>query len=465
MSGLLTNKSKSRELLQQFYSPNIVIRNSLEEFENLYAFIARVNSWDNENAPPTPTNTDQYFKEIHKNMIAIKKVNSNSISAVIERVDWQTGTFYSQYDQSIDMTELDVNGKLTHKFYVRNQYDQIFKCLWNGTSSTNTTGVPSTEQPLIDFGVDSDSDIIVTPDGYKWRYLYTLDYADKINFFDDDWMPVPIRDHRKNLTDNTIGAGEISVINVYTSGNNFVDDIGLNITSTISIVGDGEGATAAAVIANGAVSDIVVTTSGNNYTYATAILTANPSYTGTGAVLTVGISPIGGHGYDLLSELGCHVVMITAEYNATENGALPTDIDFRQVGLLANPMVRLNGTSSYANSYLYNLSTGIMVSPGVDIYSQDEIVYQGASLATATFFGTVLHFDTNTNVLFLINTVGEINKNEIIKGQTTNAVRLVINNTIDEYVKYSGEIIYVENRAKIQRSPSGLEQFRLAIKY
>lgn len=463
MSGILTSKAKSRELLQQYYSQNLLVRNTLQDFESLYCFIARVNSWDNEAIPPTPSNTDQYYKEIYKNMIAIKKLNSNDMIPVIERVDWKSGTTYVSYDQYVDLTELDAEGKLVNKFYVRNNYDQVFKCIYNGKNNLNPNGVASTSQPFIDFSINSDSDIISTADGYKWVYLYTIQYGNKVKFFDDSWMPISVTGNRSKLT--AIGAGEISNIDVYNTGNFYTDDNGTGVTTTIEITGDGIGATAVATIANNKVTEIVVTNPGTGYSYATANVVPNATYSGNGAVLLAQVSPIGGHGYDLLSELGCHNIMVTTEFNGTENGSLPNNIDYRQVGLITNPELLVSGESTFANSYIYNLSEEVFVSDGTDLYIQDEIVYQGSSLVDATFKGTVLNFDADNNILYLINTIGTITKNDTIKGQNSNSVRLVINNQTDDFVKFSGSIIYIENRKKVQRSPSGLEQFRLILKY
>lgn len=465
MSGLLTHKGRIREVIQHYYSPNLLIKNSLEEYENLYAFIAKIDPWEDENSPPEISDTEYYYKQLYKNIIAYKKINSSDVSAVIERVDWVEGTTYYQYSDNEYMFDLDSNGKLIKKFYVRNTYDQIFKCLYNGKSDINPNGIPSTEMPSIDFSLNSSSDIIKTADGYKWKYLYSINFGDKIKFFDDNWIPVPIKSNRSNISSISIGAGEISVINVANTGSNYINDNARNITSYITIQGDGNGAEAAAIIENGQVVDVVMTKTGNNYTYATATLTARQSFTGNGAILQTSISPIGGHGYNLLSDLGCRNVVVTSEFSKSENGNLYTNIDYRQIGLIANPVVKIGEIYEYANSFIYSAANIINVSAGESNYSLDEIVFQGQSFETATFTGKVVNFDSTNNILYVVDVNGTLQNNELIKGFNSNNIRIVLNNTIDAMKVFSGEILYVENKNKIERSPLGTEQFRLTLKY
>lgn len=465
MTGIITSKGKTRELLQQFYSPNLLLKTSYEEYENLYCFIAKVEPWDDENAPPSPSNSDYYLKQIYKNIIAYKKLNSNDIAPVIERIDWVSGTTYTQYSDIVNMTELDSSGKLVRKFYIRNSYDQIFKCISNVTTSTNPNGIASTVMPIIDFAITSTSDLIQTADGYKWQYLFSLDYGAKIKFFDENWMPLVINTNRKNLYLNGKKGGEISTVNIYNSGNNYIDDTGLNITTGITITGDGTGANASAVIVGGKVTNIIMDNTGSNYSYASVSISPKANYSGNGAILLPSVSPVGGHGYDLGSELGCYSVMITSEFNASEDNNISDSIDYRQIGLASNIMIKNGSIYEFANSYIYSSTLVINVSPGADTFSQDEIVYQGLSLNDANFVGRVVYFDSTSSILYLINTTGILNENELIKGASSNAIRVVLSSLIDDILLYSGDIVYIENRKKVQRSPSGLEQFRLVLQY
>lgn len=455
--GLIPHSGFSEELLKHYYSPNLIFKNSQEEFLNLYCFIAKVDPWVDENNIPLPENTDLYLKNVSKNLIAIKKINTNDIIPIIKRIDWVSGTIYSQYSSNVN------NGNVIN-YYVRNSYDQIFKCLYNRTNINSVNGSQSTIQPVIDFTTNITSNVLEFEDGYKWKYLFTIDAGAKLKFFDENWIPLPSPTHRTSIANNPIGCGEISIINVYNTGENYSDDQGRDITTSIQITGDGSGASAQAVIIGNTVNKIIMSKTGSNYTYANVEIKPKPGYTGNNAVLIPEISPIGGHGYNLINELGCRNIMITAEFNGTESATLPTDIDYRQIGLMTNPEIVVGTSSQFANSTIYRLTHDVIVAQGSGIYQQDEIVYQG-TLSNPTYSGRVLNFNTIDNILFLINTQGTIRLSEGIFGTNSKVSRLAIRETVEQVIPYSGNIIYIENRTKVQRTYTGLEQFRLTLNY
>jgi hypothetical protein len=455
IKGLIPYSGFSEEIIKYYFSPNLIFKNSGDEFLNLYCFIAKVDPWVDEINIPSPEDSDFYMKNVNKNLIALKKVNTNDICPVIKRNDWVSGTKYNQYSSN-KVGNID--------YYIRNSYDQIFKCLYNGTTSENPSGIPSTIQPLIDFTTNFADSIIDTNDGYKWKYLYTIDIGAKLKFFDENWIPLPLTTHRQSIKNNTVGCGEISVINVYNTGQGYSDDNGFNITTTINIHGDGTGAQARAVISNNKISKILMTNTGTGYSYATANVVPNIGYFGNSAILIPEISPVGGHGHNLISELGCKTLMITAEFNGSETGTLPTDIDYRQLGLLTNPEIIVGSSIEFANSSIYKSTHDVTVSQGSGVYQQDEIVYQG-DLINPTYTGRVLNFDADNNILYLINTQGNVSLYQGLYGTISNTSRLVLQENIEQIIPFSGNIIYIENRTKVQRTSSGLEQFRLTLKY
>ena len=460
VNGKITNSGLSQEIIKYYYSSELMLSNGTEEFQNMYCFLSQIEPWDNENLPPEPDLSDKGIKSIFKSMFALKKINIHDMSPVIERIDWKENTTYEQYSsENKNLFDVDSEGKLVNKFYIKNSHDQVFKCLSNGKTINSSNGSVSIQQPIIDFSYDSTDGYIESNDGYKWKYLYTVDVGSKLKFLDDNWMPLPPPLAKNNISTSTIGAGEITTINIYNTGNNYVDDTGLGISTTIGITGDGTGATAVAVIAANTLSRILVTNKGSNYTYATATISPNLNFTGSGAEIIPEISPIGGHGYNLVSELCCKRIMVTFEFNLTENNTIPTSIDFRQIGLVINPIY----ISSYASDFNYNMTSSIFVSPGGGSFTQDEIVFQGTDVENSTFSGRVLNF--KDNIIYVINTIGTLSSNELIKGQSSTTIR-VANSLQEQFISpFSGEITYVENRTKVQRSDSGLEQFRLTINY
>lgn len=254
------------------------------------------------------------------------------------------------------------------------------------------------------------------------------------------------------------GAGAIDVINVINPGSGY-DPV--NSAITITVTGDGSNAAATPIIYGGSIVDIIVTNPGRDYTYANVIIS---STLGSNAAAIAPSSPIGGHGFDPVSELGCSHVMLTTEFSGTEGDTIPTDIDYHQVGLILNP-TSLNFAPFPANNVTYKTTIDFIVAPGFGVYQNDEYIYQGSNLENATFVGTVLSFDAGTNVLRLLNTTGTPTLNGPVFGDTSKTTRTLLNVSYPNFVIFSGYMLFVENRTGVQRSPDGIEQFKFVLGY
>ena len=92
-------------------------------------------------------------------------------------------------------------------------------------------------------------------------------------------------------------------------------------------------------------------------------------------------------------------------------------------------------------------------------------MYQGSTLASATFSGTVLSFDSVKNILKVINTNGSLIVNKSIIGSKSSVSKVVLSYTPPDFVPLSGYITYIENRSPVQRSTDGIEQFRFILGY
>lgn len=451
--NILTTASKTVQAKQSYYAPAVYMPSSTTvKLSNIYCFLSRAVPWNDEENPPIPTQDQSALKTIFKNMFAVKSLTSNDISPVIERKDWSTGTIYDYYQDDVDMLESDINGFLVYDFYVKNKYDQVFKCLWNNE------GAASTVEPYFEPGTFTSNYVFTGADGYKWKYIYTIDISSKVKFMDSEWMPVPVGNRNPNPLVASAGYGNIDVINVTNGGSSYDTS---NASVIVTITGDGTGAAATAVVENGNVTNIVVTNAGSNYTYANVAIT---SALGSGALAFAPISPVGGHGYDPISELGCSHVMYTCQLNGSEGGEIPTDIDYHQIGLLVNP-TSLASTPNPANGSVYRTTTDFVVAAGLGTYSLDETVYQGPSLAESTFSGTVLSFDVASNTIRLINTTGTPVLNNPVYGDISKTARNLLTISSPNFTLFSGHIIYVENRAGVQRSADGIEQLKFVLGY
>jgi len=448
--NLLTNAAQVIQVEQTYYSPVAIIPTNSQVISTLYCFLSHIDPWEDDNNPPEPTQDQQYLKSIFKSIFVAKKVTTNQISPVIERIDWTSGTVYSYYQDDVDMFQKDSYSRLFLKFYVRNRYDQVFKCLWNNNDGE------STDEPFFQPGTYGTNNIYTAADGYKWKYMYTIDVGIKQKFMDSDWMPIPIGQNIPNPIQTSAGLGDIEVINVVNGGSGYDP---ANAVISVTITGDGTGATGTVEVANGEITNIIVNNTGSNYSYANVAIT---SALGSDASAIAPVSPIGGHAFDPISELGCSEVIVTCEFNGSEGGIIPTDIDYRQVGLIINPTT-LSSYPEPANGSIYKVSTDFVVSAGFGVFLNDEYIYQGPSLEAATFFAKVVSFDTASNTIRLINTQGTYTVNAPVFGHSSGTTRTLLSVSLPDFQSFSGYISYIENRAAIQRSSDGIEQFRFLL--
>ena len=450
--NLLTYNSKVSQVEQMYFAPVSALVGTETPISTVYCFLSRVLPWSNEIDPVQPTQDQKAIKSVFKSIFVVKKINSSDISPVTQRIDWISGDTYDYYQDDIDMFEVDSSGLLTKSFYARNRYDQVFKCLWNNN------GLPSTDEPFFQPGSYGTNNIYKGTDGYKWKYIYTIDVGTKTKFMDSTWIPVPVGANTPNPIQATAGYGDIEVINVVNGGFGYDP---ANSVITVSITGDGTSAAATASVEDGVITDIIVSNPGSNYTFANVTVS---SAVGSNSSFIAPISPIGGHAFDPVSELGCSHVMITTEFNGSENGIIPTDIDYRQVGLLVNPSA-LSTYPNPANGAIYKTTTDFVVAPGFGVYNLDETVYQGDSVETASFTGTVLSFDAASNIIKLINTTGTYTLNAPVFGNSSQTARTLLSVSLPDFITFSGYMSYIENRESVQRSYDGIEQFKFVLGY
>jgi hypothetical protein len=454
-TGILTNGNGSYQTSTVYYSPSSTIASTGEVLGTLYCFLSRVKPWETDTVPPAPTQDLKYIKDTFKNMFVAKKINSSDMSPVIERINWTSGEVYDYYRDDVNMFALDTNGTILKRFYVKNRFDQVFKCLWN-----NNGGVVSTE-PSFEPGTFNANQIFQGADDYKWKYMYTITSGNKLKFMDDAWMPVPVSTTPPNPVYTFAGRGSIDVINVTDGGTGYDP---ANAVITISVTGDGAYATANATVVSGSITDIVVANTGSNYSYANVSIV---SALGSGATAIAPTSPIGGHGSSIVTELGTRHIMLTARFNRDESGKLPTDIDFRQLGVMVNPFAYFGTAIGRANGDVYKTTTDFVVSGGFGAYTPDETVYQSVNglLSSSTFTATVLSFDSTTNTVKLINTQGTANNSALIYGATSGTSRVVVQQQLPDFIPFSGYLTYLENREPVQRNSDGSEIFKLVLGY
>lgn len=414
-------------------------------------------------------------------------VNANSINLAAATPALSAGSFIKIDDETKEIVRINAAGdfltvntvftsahavanlfkvdisetQYSNKFYVRNSSDQVFKCLFNNGGALSNT------MPEITIGGDlPENPYIETVDGYKWKYMYTIPTGLKNKFFTEKYMPV-LRD---TIVFDNAKDGRIDIIKIVNGGSGYYAGSSVNNYSIVDVTGDGTLANVSVDIVNGVVVDVNILNGGNNYTTATITLD-DPLQQAIGntANLQAIISPQYGHGYDPQRELGGSSVMIAVDFNGDVEGNLPVQNDgtdlIRQVCIVKDVQYANGtfGTSSYFPMYT-QISTS---NPPVD-FGHGETVYVGSSFATATFSAKVVHFDNNTNTLYVNNIIGDINNVEnetIYQKDAPSAFAKVFNVVQPDINILSGEILYIENRAKITRNENQTESTKFVVEF
>ena len=440
-----------------------------------YLFVGRPQAFSastgggTDSVPPTPIDNvvDEYM--YYRDMIAAKKIAASDRTYAIPRHDWATGTVYDFYRGDYGAT---VNGSVvqtvggitdpfatTTKMFVRSSAGNVYKCMWNnsgGASNTEPTGT-------------STSEYTIGADGYVWKYMFTHTTTETTNFLTTDFMAVH--------TDATVSAAAVDgAVNRYVIAN-----AGAGYTNgtyaTQTLRGDGSSATFTVVVNGGSVQSVTGVAVGTGYTFADCNID-NISGIGTpstSAVIVPIIGPKGGHGYNAMEELGGFYVMTNTSIAGTAgSGDFVVDQDFRRIGVVRDPFDF--GTTTICTADTRQALKNVTFSGTPGVFTNDEVITGGTSGAK----GIVVDFDATTKILKYIQTewtgvkttAGATQQDlvafaasEIITGADSGATGTVstVNNPEIEY--YSGDSIYVENRAPITRASDQTENIKLIIEF
>lgn len=395
--------------------------NFIESFStnNMYLAIGKNTSWSGaslteytETTPtdtniPVPIDTTSGFYTHYDDMIAAKRITDTSVSHVIKRVDWLSGTVYTEYNQNID----DI---IDETFFVFTEDFRVYKCI------SNNDGAQSTVKPT---GIGPT--IIETSDSYRWKFMFEVQQVDVLKFVTSDWIPVnsPANSSQTDQANTesaaidgalehidvtgggtgyksnvgTAQSGNTSTTIVLDAGADANDDFYNNMTVYISsgqgqgemkTITDYDGTTKIATVSTswtttptsssvyevmpavtvsssdgsnavarvsgvtaGVITKVSMFDVGVGYRTATATVSSGG---GTNATLVPRIGPQGGHGSNAVSELGGAYVMLNARLVGADGSSdFPVGDDFRKVHLLINPK-ESDGTT--ATAITYNIS-------------------------------------------------------------------------------------------------------------
>jgi len=373
-------------------------------------FIGRPTAWSDDNNPPTPVDSlnDEY--DAYANMTALKKVSSTDVSHAIIRRDWTSGTVYDECRHNYTSSNTANSGATTlwaSTFYVVTSDYNVYKVISNN-GGANSTVMPTGTQ----------TSILTTADGYKWKFMYSISASDVIKFVTSDFIPVKTLGRKAAVDGDVAGLGSqaaddnsaqwdvenaaedgtIIHARVTAGGSNY----GSNGTSNVNISGDGTGAVATVTVASGAITGITINDDGSGYTQASidnALLRTATSSSGSGATFDIIISPKNGHGADPVEELGGNYVIVNSRLEYAEgSGDFPTDNDFRQIGLITNPTNL--GTDTLSSAVTLSALHRFTMASGATMPTVDDYIANAGTITTGTAVARVVSVDSTNRHIY-----------------------------------------------------------------
>ena len=369
---------------------------------NIYLGVGKQTEWPNPAVPPNPDTSITGQTTALSDLTALIKLDSSNLRLGLKNNAWTTGTVYSQYDP-------DATAYTTPNYaIVGGSY--VYKCLDNNNGAASTEAPSGTSTALIEtsdgyiwkyvgqisgpeiftYGttefvpaptevnvtpvqgeISSFSDLVTTPTpfdsgdtiqvvisgtgtGASGASRSTTVGSDKTltglyataggSGYTEAFAiayKAGLAGANATLTP-VLAAGEVDSVTINTPGAGYV-------TASVLIIGDGTGATATAVVSSGLITAINVTSGGTGYTWAKAFVIPGTA----GGVAKANLSPPGGHGSNLDTELGIASVLISARLSASLADYIPTepvdtDGSFRQITLVSG----VRGTTKNALAYI-----------------------------------------------------------------------------------------------------------------
>jgi len=472
MAAIVTNKFRLNNA-EQFYE------SFGEASTSFYLFVGRPQPWTattpfgggSDSAPPTPLDNvdDEYM--YFRDMLAAKRIAAADIQYAIPRHNWDTSqtTVYDYYrgdygaqwsSTASDIVKTVNNGTnlwaSTTLFYVLTDDNNVYKCMWNNG------GVASTVKPT-----GTSNSELSTADGYVWKYMFTLTTTQITDFLTADFMPV--------ATNATVAGaavdGAVRHYKVMRGGAGYTDGAHPGTLEGDRAVRGGTAATFTVNVTGGVVTSVVAVGAGSKYTFADCNIDGvsgigTPS---TSAIVTPIIGPPGGHGSNAINELGGFYIMTNTTISGTEGGGdFVVDQDFRRVGIVLNPYNY--GTSTVATASTLNALKSMTFSGTPGAFVADEPISAPSGAA-----GICVSFDSTTKILKYIQTQWTgVNAagsevafvaSDVVTGGTSSATGTIASLTNPEIAYYTGNGIYVEDRAPISRATDQTENIKLIVEF
>jgi len=456
----------------------LVVEKLIEDLQadsnNYYLGIGKSDDWnETDTAPTSITDIETTKRDFRDNLQSIQKIAS--VSFVAKRYNWSSGTIYQPYRDNQTSAQ---NGQ----YYVITESNRVYICLRQGknalTGDTNTSTVnPDT--------TGTTTSPVKTSDGYVWKFLFTQSATRLSAFATSNFIPVEkvtetsglsnIEQSQKDIQD-AASAGQIVGYRITSNGTGYTS------APTITVNGNGSNARAVATVVGGSVVAVNVDDSaggfplGSGYDHASVTSSGG---SGTGLVVKPIISK-DGIGADPRDDLKSTSIMFNSKLVGEAGSGdflVGTGADFRQVGILKNPKLPASRTSADSD---FTATTGsalriLTVGSGanLDAIAVDNVISQGGTEPKARAYvdknttivaGTsaTLLYHQNENTGFVPFTVGV---EDLLDSAVPDNKGTIVSDSDAEVNPFSGDLLYVESRAAVERTTAGTEDIKITIQF
>jgi len=431
---------------------------------NMYIAIGRSNDWDSSDTAPNPIPTEREERNLRLAMQSMKQVTASSL--IVPRNVWASGAIYSAYNDNQEGNEPD------QPYYVMTDENQIYICLQQAKTDAGVSKI-STVKPT-----GTALTPFETADGYIWKFLYTIDALNAAKFVAANFHSVEFVED--SALSGLLSATQLEQLSIQNNARDSREVLGAIMTNNgsgyvtapaVTVIGDGSDAKLQATVNGGQISKLElfdssgVITTGSGYNYAEISIAPPPSGTQATARAILGPkSPAGkGLGNDPRVDLRARGVMFNTKPNGAEGGDFLIDQDFRQIGILRNPTLFDSSapgnlfTEATANALFKMQLSSIAVA-----FTIDNTMEGGTSSAQ----GIIDKIDSDIIYYHQDETTGftPFDSAESVT-ETTGSGSGVIQHPrlVPEIDPFSGDLLYIDNRAAITRADGQEDDLKIVI--
>lgn len=483
---------------------NIVISDIQLLKATYHYYLGKVEAWEPTDTPASlmPILSQEQDDLIRENMVYLKKVTANDVSLIAARHDWTTGTMYDRWDSSSDMvgkvffittsefkvykcldnnggaastvepttteytvtatadgylwkymytiptfkwdkfattTHIPVQRAVTDSFYNRGSITEVI--VMNGGSGYSANqltivgdGTGATCHAIYTEGMIT-SVIVDTPGtGYTYGTI-TIGAGGGSGAVLAVSLGIGDYTSDQSIVEQTAIPGALYAARVTTAGTNY------SSATTVSISGDGTGATAIAIVAGGEVTAVKMVTYGSGYTYATVTISDATRLSGIEAAASAIHGPTRGHGFDAVTEMRADTLAIGTLVRSDTLLELINQ-EYRQYGLVRNVNDLVSGMFSRVDSDL--LCYVVLLNNTTNLV-KDEILTQlnGAnsySYRVASFSGNTVYLQMISKKNLAPNTTSPLVS---VVGSRSYVVQSIASSPVVD--KYSGSLLLLSN--------------------